>query len=131
MELTFNSKLNLYSNLVGRTFNSKLNLISSVGKIFNSKLNVGALRNKTFNSKLEISSIFGTLKQDTFNSRLNLVSSRSFNASFNSILTLTNGVYLVLPVTFGVYEQMFIPAQAQLTSIAATTGTPFSKIGSV
>ncbi len=115
MELRFNAIITLYSNFIGNTFNSAVNLQSEKGDIFNSKLKVGALNQNTFNSLQYIESPVGTPVSNTFNSRLEL----------------KKGLYLVLPLEFSVFEQLFIPAQAQMTSLSDTSELPFSKIGGV
>lgn len=130
MELRFNANINLYSSFIGNTFNSAVNLQSEKGDIFNSKLKVGALNQNTFNSLQYIESPVGTPVSNTFNSSVTIFSPLKGNY-FNSILELKKGLYLVLPLEFSVFEQLFIPAQAQMTSLSDTSELPFSKIGGV
>lgn len=114
--LSFNSKLQLISNK-GAIFNSILNARSEQGKVFNSRINVGAERdfNLKFNSVLNITAPTGTLKEWNYNSNTDI----------------RCGLDLILPITFSIFEQLFISAQANMLSFSVTDELPFSKIGGV
>lgn len=130
MELVFNAKVNSYSNFKGDIFNSNINIHSNKGNVFNSNINIGSLQEKSFNSIMNIESSHGVEKSNTFNSAISIYSSLK-GRYFNSVVDIRKGLYLVLPVELNIFEQLFVSAQVNATSLSDTTELPFSKIGEI